>query len=108
MAMGSLTFSPILNAGNGETGATIASTSANALVKSRVITAKKTEVPVEYRLHRLGDRWAAYDVLIDNVSLVSTYRSQFDRIIQSGGFSDLLKRMRDKEREGSTADAVIR
>ena len=77
-------------------------------VKSRVITAKKTEVPVEYRLHRLGDRWAAYDVLIDNVSLVSTYRSQFDRIIQSGGFSDLLKRMRDKEREGSTADAVIR
>jgi len=70
-----------------------------ATVDSRVITAKKTEVPIEYRLRRVGDRWAAYDVLIENVSLISTYRSQFDRIIQTSSFADLLKRMRQKEEE---------
>ncbi len=70
-----------------------------ATVDSRVITAKKTEAPIEYRLRRVGDRWAAYDVLIENVSLISTYRSQFDRIIQTSSFADLLKRMRQKEQE---------
>ncbi len=70
-----------------------------ATVDSRVITPKKTEVPIEYRLRRVGDRWAAYDVLIENVSLISTYRSQFDRIIQTSSFAELLKRMRQKEQE---------
>ena len=70
-----------------------------ATVDSRVITPKKTEVPIEYRLRRVGDRWAAYDVLIENVSLISTYRSQFDRIIQTSSFDELLKRMRQKEQE---------
>jgi len=70
-----------------------------ATVDSRVITAKKSEVPLEYRLRRVGDRWAAYDILIDKVSLVSTYRSQFDRIIQGSSFAELLRRMRQKEQE---------
>ncbi len=70
-----------------------------ATVDSRVITAKKSEVPIEYRLRRVGDRWAAYDILIENVSLVGTYRSQFDRIIQTSSFAELLKRMRQKEQE---------
>ena len=70
-----------------------------ATVNSRVITAKKSEVPIEYRLRRVGDRWAAYDVLIENVSLVGTYRSQFDRIIQTSSFAELVKRLRQKEQE---------
>ena len=70
-----------------------------ATVDSRVITPKKTEVPIVYRLRRVGDRWAAYDVLIENVSLVSTYRSQFDRIIQTSSFAELLRRMRQKEQD---------
>ncbi len=70
-----------------------------AAVESRVITPKKSEVPIEYRLRRVGDRWAAYDVLIENVSLIGAYRSQFDRIIQTSSFAELLKRMRQKEQE---------
>jgi phospholipid transport system substrate-binding protein len=76
-----------------------------ATVDSRVITAKKTEVPIEYRLHQVGDRWAAYDVLVENVSLVGTYRSQFDRIIQTSSFAELLKRMRQKEQESVAGTA---
>ena len=73
-----------------------------ASVQSRVVTAKGTQIPVEYRLHRVNDAWSAYDVLVENVSLVGTYRSQFDRIIRSESFAALLQRLREK---GQVAEA---
>lgn len=73
-----------------------------ASVRSQVVTAKGSQIPVEYRLHRSNDNWTAYDVLIENVSLIGTYRSQFDRIIKSESFGDLLRRLREK---GQVADA---
>lgn len=74
-----------------------------AVVQSRVVTAKGSQVPVEYRLHLVGDRWAVYDVLVENVSLVGTYRSQFDRIIKTESFAALLKRLRQKGQELASA-----
>jgi phospholipid transport system substrate-binding protein len=44
----------------------------------------------------VNESWTAYDVLIENVSLVGTYRSQFDRIIRAESFADLLRRLRAK------------
>lgn len=73
-----------------------------ASVQSRVVTAKGSQIPVEYRLHRINDGWSAYDVFVENVSLVGTYRSQFDRIIRSESFASLLRRLREK---GQVADA---
>jgi len=73
-----------------------------ASVQSRVVTAKGSQIPVEYRLHRVNDDWSAYDVLVENVSLVGTYRSQFDRIIRSESFASLLRRLREK---GQVAEA---
>ena len=73
-----------------------------ATVRSRVVTAKGSQIPVEYRLHRANAGWSAYDVLIENVSLVGTYRSQFDRVIKAESFADLLRRLREK---GQVAEA---
>lgn len=73
-----------------------------ASVRSEVVTAKGSQIPVEYRLHRVNENWSAYDVFIENVSLVGTYRSQFDRIIKAESFADLLRRLREK---GQVADA---
>ena len=73
-----------------------------ASVRSQVVTAKGSQIPVEYRLHRANDTWSAYDVLIENVSLVGTYRSQFDRIIKAESFADLLRHLREK---GQVAEA---
>jgi phospholipid transport system substrate-binding protein len=67
-----------------------------ASVRSQVVTANGSQIPVEYRLHRVNESWTAYDVLIENVSLVGTYRSQFDRIIRAESFANLLKRLREK------------
>lgn len=69
-----------------------------ASVQSEVVTAKGSQIPVEYRLRRANETWTAYDVFVENVSLVGTYRSQFDRIITTESFADLLRRLREKGR----------
>ena len=73
-----------------------------ATVRSEVVTAKGSQIPVEYRLHRVNDGWTAYDVSVENVSLVGTYRSQFDRIIKVESFGDLLRRLREKGQVAET------
>ncbi|MGH7278196.1 MAG: MlaC/ttg2D family ABC transporter substrate-binding protein [Candidatus Rokuibacteriota bacterium] len=65
-----------------------------ATVKSRVPRAQGGAINVEYRLLRRGDRWVTYDVLIENVSLLTNYRTQFDSIIQRAGYPDLVRRLR--------------
>jgi phospholipid transport system substrate-binding protein len=41
--------------------------------------------------------WKIYDVVLDDISLVVNYRSQFGRILTKGGFDELLRQLRDKE-----------
>lgn len=68
----------------------------DASVQSRVVTPKGSQVAIEYRLYRTSDRWAVYDINVDGVSLVASYRSQFSRVIQRGSFAELLKQLRLK------------
>lgn len=70
-----------------------------ATVRARIITSKGTEVAVESRVIQKGDRWLIYDILIENVSLVANYRSQFDRIIRSSSYEELVKRLKTKRDE---------
>ena len=79
-----------------------------ATVRSKIVVGRKGEVPVEYRLHLVGSRWAVYDVLIEGVSFVSTYRSQFNRIIQTSSYDGLIEKMRAKELELTTFDQSSR
>jgi phospholipid transport system substrate-binding protein len=64
-----------------------------AAVRAMIVLRFGIEVPVESRLLRVGDRWHVYDVLIENVSLVATYRAQFDRVIRAASYEDLLRRL---------------
>ena len=68
-----------------------------ATAKTRIVTKQGTEVPVDYRLLREKDGWRVYDVVIEGVSLVGNYRTQFNKIIQTSSFEDLVKRMRAKD-----------
>jgi phospholipid transport system substrate-binding protein len=68
----------------------------NAVVRAKVITRQSTEVPVEARMLRKGDRWLIYDILIENISLIGNYRSQFDRIIRTQSYDELVKRLRNR------------
>jgi phospholipid transport system substrate-binding protein len=77
-----------------------------AVVQSRLVTRTGGEVPIEYRMLRRGERWLVYDVVIEGVSLVSNYRTQFNKIIQTSSFADLVKKMKIRQEElGAAADA---
>lgn len=70
----------------------------SATVSAMIVTRLGIEVPVESRLLRRGTRWKVYDVLVEHVSLVAYYRSQFDRIIQSASYEELVRRLRTQVR----------
>ena len=70
-----------------------------AEVKSKVVTAKRDEYTLDYRLMNKGGKWMVYDVVIEGVSMVSNYRTQFNKIIQNQGYGELLKKLRSKSEE---------
>ena len=67
-----------------------------ATVRSKIITQRRSEVGINYRMHLHDGRWQVYDVLIDGVSFLSTYRSQFDRVIQAESYGALVERLRKR------------
>ena len=79
-----------------------------ATVRTRLVTKQGVEVPVDYRMHRVGaDRWLSYDVVIEGVSLVANYRAQFNKIIQTSGYPSLVSKLAAKEQEGMQADRAL-
>jgi phospholipid transport system substrate-binding protein len=70
-----------------------------ATVRTKLVTKSGTQIPIDYRMQNTGERWQVYDVLIENVSLVGNYRSQFNRIIQQSGYADLIQRLKTKQEE---------
>ena len=52
---------------------------------------------VNYWLHRVQEEWKIHDVVIERISVVANYRSQFGRLLAKGSFDDLLKRLRAPE-----------
>jgi len=67
-----------------------------AEVKSKVITANRDEYSLDYRLLKENGKWMVYDVVIEGVSLVSNYRTQFSRIINNNGYNELIKKLLTK------------
>ena len=79
-----------------------------ATVRSKIVTVRGTEVPVDYRLHQVGPRWVVYDVAVSGVSFVANYRGQFDRIIRTSSYQALMRDLKAKQAEatGRTATPV--
>jgi phospholipid transport system substrate-binding protein len=65
-----------------------------ATVRTRISMKGAEDVPIDYRMHRQGDRWLVYDVLIERISLINNYRTQFDGIIKTSSYEDLVKRLK--------------
>ena len=65
-----------------------------AVVRTIFTTRKGVEVPIDYHLLRNDDRWLVYDVFVESVSLVANYRAQFDQIIATSSYRELVRRMK--------------
>jgi phospholipid transport system substrate-binding protein len=79
-----------------------------ASVMSKLLTKTNTEVPIEYRMLKKGERWLVYDVIIEGVSLVSNYRTQFNKIIQTSSYAELVKKMKSRQDEMGSVTAAAR
>ncbi len=65
-----------------------------AVVHTEIVTSRAQQIPVDYRMLQKGDQWRIYDVIIEGVSLVNNYRSQFAGILQRSSFSQMMDKLR--------------
>ncbi len=70
-----------------------------ATVHTKIIAKSGSEIAVDYRMMKKSDRWMVYDVVIEGMSLVSNYRAQFDKIIRTSSFEELVKKIKAKQAE---------
>ena len=65
-------------------------------MSSKMRTSKGEEFTINYKLHRVGEDWRVYDLVIENISLINNYRSQFNRILTSSTYDELVSRIKTK------------
>ena len=67
-----------------------------AVVESKLINLKNEQSPVIYRLKKTDGGWKVYDAVVDDISIVNNYRSQFDRVISRASFEELKRMLMEK------------
>jgi phospholipid transport system substrate-binding protein len=67
-----------------------------AQVESNVINNKGESFSIVYRLRRADGKWKVYDAVVENISFINNYRSQFDRVINSSSYEELVKKLKEK------------
>ena len=78
-----------------------------AVVRTTFLLSPGNEMPLDYRMHNTRDRWQAYDLSIDGVSLVLNYRSQFNKIIRTSSYEALVAKLKSRQAEFSTPAAAL-
>ena len=65
-------------------------------VRNQYIRPGQKPVQVDYQMHKVGNDWKIYDIIVEGVSLVLTYRSEFDAVVKQEGIDGLIKRLTQK------------
>ena len=68
----------------------------SAEVDTRVVGGEGNPIKIEYKLHLTDGQWMVYDAVIDDVSLVGNYRSQFARILHRASLEELIQTLHAK------------
>ena len=79
----------------------MAADAAEATVKTTINKPGAPPVPVDYEMRKTGDGWKAFDVAIEGVSMVTSYRSTFGTQIEQSGIDDLIKTLADKNADAA-------
>jgi phospholipid transport system substrate-binding protein len=77
-----------------------------AAVRTTIPLSNGSEMPLEYRMHNAAARWQVYDLSIDGISLVSNYRSQFNKVIRTGSYEILVAKLKSHHAEFSAPAAA--
>ena len=70
-----------------------------AVVKTTIPLSNGSTMPLDYRMHSAGGRWRAYDLSMDGISLLANYRAQFNKIIRTGSFEELVAKLKANQAE---------
>ena len=68
----------------------------SAEVDTRVVGGQGDPIRIDYKLHLIGEQWMVYDAVIDDVSIINNYRSQFARILRTASLQELIQNLRAK------------
>jgi phospholipid transport system substrate-binding protein len=76
-----------------------------AVVKTRIPLSNGSSMPLDYRMHSTAGQWQVYDLSMDGVSLLANYRAQFNKIIRTSSFEDLVARLKANKAEFAAPSA---
>ena len=72
-----------------------------AQVDTKIVTDNREKLSINYKLHSVNKEWKVYDLVIEDVSVVNNYRSQFNRVIARSSFEDLVRMIKEKQSQRS-------
>ena len=68
-----------------------------AQVDTKIVSDSLPTLTINYKLHSVAKEWKVYDLIIEDISVVNNYRSQFDRVIARSSFAELVRTMKEKQ-----------
>ena len=71
----------------------------DAVVKTQVKESGRSPIPIDYSMRRTAGGWKVYDVVVENLSLVTNYRNSFSSEVARGGIDGLIKTLEEKNRK---------
>lgn len=80
----------------------------SATVRSEIRRSNGTIVPVNYSLHKTSDGWKAWDVVIEGVSYVKSFQTDFGTEIEQKGLDEVIQRLRSQVKPGSSSSSKER
>ena len=84
--------------------ARVPTSATEATVRNRYVSPGRRPTPVDYLMRKEAGGWKIYDIVVDGISLVLTYRSQFEEAARNGGMESLIAQVQDKTK----AQPVVR
>ena len=67
-----------------------------ATVRAQFVRAGGKPLPIEFQMRKAGETWKVFDIAVEGISLVLTYRSEFDSVVKQEGIEGLIKRLTQK------------
>lgn len=68
----------------------------DTVVRTQFVRAGGQPLPIEFHMRQAEKSWKVYDIVVEGVSLVMTYRSEFDAVVKQEGIDGLIKRLAQK------------
>ncbi len=75
-------------------------------VRTQFVRAGGQPLPIDFTMHQKDGTWKVYDIVVEGVSLVMTYRSEFDAVVKQEGIDGLIKRLASKNMPASVGGSA--